>query len=86
MATIPFPLQTLTDDDERAIDRFLRSSGAYSYRPGRDRDPYLALFDRARRPRGWIGKRHGVYFVADAHGRELLRTRRLDEILQALAD
>jgi hypothetical protein len=86
MATIPFPPQTLTDDDERTIDRFLRACGAYSYRPGRDREPYLALFDRAQRARGRIGKRHGMYFVADARGRELLRARRLDEILKLLAE
>lgn len=85
MATIPFPPQTLTEEDERAIDRSLRSGGAYSYRRDRDRDPYLALFDRTQRLRGRIGKRHGVYFVADARGRELLRTRRLDQILMALA-
>lgn len=86
MATIPFPPQTLTEDDERVIERFLRSGGAYSYQPHRDRDLYLALFDRAQRPRGRIGKRHGVYFVTDARGRELVRTRRLDEILRALAE
>ena len=85
MATIPFPSPTLTEDDERAIDGCLRAGGAYSYAQQRDRDPYLALFDRAQRLRGRIGKRHGVYFIADARGRELLRTRRLDEVLKALA-
>ena len=86
MATLPFPPQTLTADDEQTIDRFLRTCGAYSYRPARDRDPYLALFDRAQRLRGRIGKRHGIYFVADAHGREILRTRHLDEMLKVLAE
>ena len=83
MAAIPFPPQTLTEDDERAIERCLRSRGAYSYRQECEREPSLVLFDRAQRPRGRIGKRHGRYFVADARGRELLRTRRLDEILEA---
>ena len=86
MATIPFPPQILTDDDERAIERLLRAGGAYSYVQEHGREPCLALFDRALRLRGRIAKRHGVYVVSDARGYELLRTRRLEDILGALAE
>jgi hypothetical protein len=44
----------------------------------------VALLDAERRERGRIVKRHGVYAVLDARGHAVLRSRRLDDVLEAL--
>ena len=86
MATITFPPQNLTAEDAVAIDRLLRAQRAYSYRQvGTDTEASIALLDQAQRERGRIAKRHGVYHLTDARGHEILRTRRLDEVLRALS-
>ena len=47
--------------------------------------PAIILFDREQTVRGRVVKRHGVYAVLDARGHVILRTRRREDMLAALA-
>jgi hypothetical protein len=86
MAVIGFPAQQLSREDEAAIVSRLQRDGHYACRreTGAAGEGVLALVDRERRERGKITKRHGVFTVEDPRGHIVLRTRRLDEVLQVL--
>lgn len=87
MSVLAFPAPDLTPEDEAAILAAARAGGHYACRPERSGDGLTAilLLDRAQAVRGRITKRHGVYAVQDARGHEVLRTRRREEMLAALA-
>lgn len=87
MAILAFPSPNLTADDETAIVAALRQGSDYCCRRDtmEDGGPALALLNSRRQLRGHVTKRHGVYAVLDARGCMVLRTRRLAEVLAALA-
>lgn len=87
MPVLAFPAPDLTPEDEAAILAAARRGGHYACRrelteQGR---PAIALLDRDQAVRGRVTKRHGVYAVLDARGHAVLRTRRREEMLAALA-
>lgn len=86
MPVLAFPPQALTPDEVAAIAARVERDGHYRCLPlveegGR---PAITLVNARRQERGRIVKRHGVYAVLDAHGHALLRTRRLDAVLDLL--
>ena len=87
MSVLAFPAPDLTPEDEAAVLAAARAGGHYACRPERTGDGLTAilLLDRDQAVRGRITKRHGVYAVQDARGHAVLRTRRREEMLAALA-
>jgi hypothetical protein len=86
MPVIAFPPQSLTSEDVAAIAARVERDGHYRCLSAVEEDerPAVALLDAERRERGRIVKRHGVYAVLDARGHAVLRSRRLDDVLEAL--
>jgi hypothetical protein len=87
MPVLAFPALDLTPEDEAAILAEAGRGGHYACRHDVTADgrPAVTLLDRRQALRGQVTKRHGVYEVLDARGHAVLRTRRREEMLAALA-
>jgi hypothetical protein len=87
MPILAVPALDLTPEDEAAILAAAGRGGHYACRRdliGQGR-PAITLIDHRQVVRGRVAKRHGVYELSDAHGHPIVRTRRLAELLAALA-
>jgi len=86
MSVINFPSPLLTREDEKAVAARVIASGYYSCkRTTRDGgQPAMALLNRARKIRGYVTKKHGVYAVLDARGSVVAQSRKLEDVLSVL--
>lgn len=86
MPVINFPSPLLTREDEETIAARVVASGYHSCRrvTRGHGEPAMALLNRARKIRGYVTKKHGVYAVLDARGTVVAESRKLDDVMSVL--